>query len=56
MYKRQEATFTEHAAIIAAMRAGDGAAVALAAQDHVGQASRDLLRVLDSSGRVVDPA
>jgi DNA-binding GntR family transcriptional regulator len=53
---RAEATFTEHAAIIAAMRAGDEAAVAAAAQDHVGQAARDLLRVLDSSGRVVDPA
>jgi DNA-binding GntR family transcriptional regulator len=53
---RAEATFTEHEAIIAAMRAGDAAATARAAQSHVGQAARDLLRILDSSGRVADPA
>jgi len=53
---RAEATFIEHAAIIAAMQAGDVAAVAQAAQDHVGQAARDLLRIIDPSGRVADPA
>ncbi len=53
---RAEATFTEHAAIIAAMGAGDAGAVALAAQSHVGQAAQDFLRILDASGRVVDPA
>jgi DNA-binding GntR family transcriptional regulator len=53
---RAEATFTEHAAIIAAMRDGDAGAVAEAAQLHVDLAAQDLLRILDPSGRVVDPA
>lgn len=51
---RAESTFAEHAAIIAAMQDGDAAAVEAAAQRHVGQAARDLLKILDSTGRVVD--
>lgn len=53
---RSESTFEEHAAIIAAMKAGDVEATGAAAQRHVGQAARDLLKILDSTGRVVDRA
>lgn len=48
---RAEKTFDEHAAIIAAMRSGDAAGVASAAEAHVARAADDLLKLIEGSGR-----